>query len=238
MLANKGIIENELLQKRNHFKTEAAILEEVSRILNQNEHARDAIKETLHAKSSTDSNDFNPDLLQTDKIYHLTQIRSVCINYRLRFLDSSQFKDGMPEEAISKINALEKLHETKLEGFKIMAPSKAFELKNADDPLLFAPIGNDYYYLIHQWGNEINPLRKWLVKPFENLMNFTWFCLILSLIITWLTPENNLSKSIPMARTIIFLFAFKSVIAVLMYAFFMMGKNFNNAIWSRPFYNN
>lgn len=235
---NRGIIESELLKERNHFKSEKGILEEVSRILSDNEHTRALIKQTLQEKSSTDSNNFNSDLLQTDKIYHITQIRKVCISYRLRFLDSSSFKSGIPEEAISKINALEKQHNTKLRGFKIMAPSKAFELKNADDPLLFAPIGNDYYYLIHQWGNEINPLRKWLVKPFKNLMTFTWFCLLISLIITLLTPESNLSKSVPAAKIIVFLFAFKSVIAVLMYAFFMMGKNFNNAIWARPYYNN
>ncbi|WP_395062778.1 hypothetical protein [Flavobacterium sp.] len=36
-----------------------------------------------------------------------------------------------------------------------MAPSKAFNLKKYDDPLLFAPIGNDYYYLIHKWGNDL-----------------------------------------------------------------------------------
>lgn len=235
---NRGIIENELLKERIHFKSENDILDEVSRILSDHEHDRAFIKQTLREKSSTDSNNFNLEELQTDRIFHITQIRKVCISYRLRFLDSSSFKSGIPEEAISKINALEKRHNTKLQGFKIMAPSKAFELKNADDPLLFAPIGNDYYYLIHQWGNEINPLRKWLVKPFENLMTFTWFCVIISLIVTLLTPENNLSKSVPAAKIIIFLFAFKSVIAVLMYAFFMMGKNFNNAIWARPYYNN
>lgn len=238
MLKNKRIIETELLIERNKFMSESAILDEITDILNQNQIERDTIRETIQEKSSTESNTFQFDLLETDKIFHLVQIRKVCVDYRLRFLDSSFFKEGIPEEAISKIHALEKEHKTTLGGFKIMAPSKAFELMSYDDPLLFAPIGNDYYYLIHQWGNDINPLRKWFVKPFQNLFNFVIFCLVVSLFITAITPENNLSKSVPMASLIIFLFAFKSIVAVFMYAFFMMGKNFNTAIWDRKFFNN
>jgi hypothetical protein len=238
MLKNRNNLENELLVARGNFKSEATILEEVLAILNNNEMARNRIKNVLQEKSSTESNDFNLDLLETDKIFHLVQIRSVCVDYRLRFLDTNYFKDGIPEEAISKINALEKSHSTKLGGFKIMAPSKAFQLLSYDDPLLFAPIGNDYYYLIHQWGKDITLTRKWMVAPFKNLLNFMLFSVVISLIITVLTPENNLSKAVPMANIIIFLFAFKSIVAVFMYAFFMMGKNFNVAIWDRKYFNN
>lgn len=238
MLKNKRTIEAALDLQRSKFKSETEILHEVAEILAENESARKRTQDKLQEKSSTNSNHFHFDLLETEKIYHITQIRKVCIDYRFRFLDSAFFKAGIPEEAVTKIHALEKQHQTQLEGFKIMAPSKAFQLLSYDDPLLFAPIGNDYYYLIHQWGNDINPVRKWLVKPFESLMSFTWFCLLISVIITLLTPETNLSKAVPMASIIIFLFAFKSVIAVLMYAFFMMGKNFNVAIWDRQYFNN
>jgi len=238
MPKNKKTLETELLLSRSKFKTEQDILDEVSSLLKENELERERIQNTIAEKSSTNSNTFNIDLLETDKIFHLVQIREVCVDYRLRFLDSTFFKQGIPEEAISKIHALEKLHDTTLKGFKIMAPTKAFQLLSYDDPLLFAPIGNDYYYLIHKWGNDISPTRKWLVKPFKNLLNFVWFSLVVSLLLTYLTPENNLSKSVPMANIIIFLFAFKSIVAVFMYAFFMMGKNFNTAIWDRKYFNN
>jgi len=238
MLTNKKTLETELLLSRSKFKTEQDILEEVDALLKENEQERERIKLFISEKSSTNSNAFDLDLLETNKIFHLVQIREVCVDYRLRFLDSTFFKQGIPEEAISKIHALEKSHDTTLEGFKIMAPTKAFQLLSYDDPLLFAPIGNDYYYLIHKWGNDITPTRKWLVKPFKNLLNFVWFSLVVSLLITYLTPENNLSKSVPMANIIIFLFAFKSIVAVFMYAFFMMGKNFNTAIWDRKYFNN
>ncbi len=237
-MINKVNLQRELLDERSRFIGEENILNEVSSILQRNEAARESIKNVLQEKSSTDSNAFNFDLLETDKIFHLVQIRQVCVDYRLRFLDSNLFKDGIPEEAISKINALEKEHDTTLGGFKIMAPSKTFQLMSYDDPLLFAPIGNDYYYLVHKWGNDLSTTRKWMVLPFKNLLNFMIFSVVVSLIITLLTPENNLSKAVPMANIIIFLFAFKSIVAVFMYTFFMMGKNFNVAIWDRKYFNN
>ena len=115
----------------------------------ENDIDRNLIATKLSQKSSTKPNQLQFDLLETNKIFHLEQIKTICIDYRLRFLDSDIFKNEIPEEAISKIRMLEKAHNTSLNGFKIIAPSKAFHLLNYDDPLLFVPMGNDYYYLIH-----------------------------------------------------------------------------------------
>lgn len=238
MQVNKLNLEKELLSKRNKFKSEAAILAEVKTLFAENELARKEITQKVLNKSSTKPNELQFDLLETDKIFHLEQIKTICITYRLRFLDSTIFKNDIPEEAISKIRMMEKAHQTSLEGFKIIAPSKSFHLLNYDDPLLFIPIGNDYYYLIHQWGTEMNPLRKLLVLPIKNLGNFTLTAIILSVVVALLVPENNLSKSVPLASVIVFLFAFKSIFAVFGYYFFMMGKNFNEEIWQRQYYNN
>jgi len=59
-----------------------------------------------------------------------------------------------------------------------------------------------------------------------------------SLMGTYFTPTNNLSKSVALAPLIIFLFLFKSMVGTIAYYFFMMGKNFNNMIWNRPFKEN
>jgi hypothetical protein len=238
MLVNKLNLEKELLSARKKFKPQAAILEDVQAIFAENDVERNQIADSLQQESETKANRLQFDLLETDKIFHLDQHKTICIDDRLRFLDSHLFKNTIPEEAISKIRLLEKGHQTKLEGFKIVAPSKAFHLLNYDDPLLFVPIGNDYYYLVHQWGEEINRLRKLLVLPVKNLWNFTLFSIIVSVLLTLLVPETKLSKSVPLASVIIFLFAFKSIFAVFAYYFFMMGKNFNSEIWQRQYYNN
>lgn len=238
MLLNKKNLVNELLYNRSKFITEDQLLEEVKSILDENEVQRSLIKTTLKSKSSTKVNEFEFDLLQTDKIFHVSQIKNVCIDYRLRFLDSNLFINQIPEEAISKISDLEKLHGTSLEGFKIVAPSKMFQLLQYDDPLLFAPIGNDYYYLIHKWGNDFSWHRKLMVLPIKNMMNFVIFCGIISALIIAISPMDNLSKDIPLAPIILFLFMFKAVIASSAYYFFLAGKNFNSEIWNRKFKEN
>lgn len=238
MLLNKTTLKDALLQNRKKDITENQLLEEVRAILEQNEIERNSIKETLANESSTTANKFEFDLLETDNIFHINQIKKVSIDYRLRFLDSSLFKNEIPEEAISKINALEKNHHSKLSGFKIMAPSKAFNLKKYDDPLLFAPIGNDYYYLIHKWGNDLAWYRKLQFLPIKNMVTFVITCFLLSLVFTYFTPPNPLSASVEFAPIIIFLFLFKSMVGTVGYYFFMMGKNFNDMIWDRAFKEN
>lgn len=238
MLINKESLVDVLLQNRNKTMSESFILEEVYAILGENDAQRNQIKEVLFSESSTIANSFHFDLLETNKIFHLDQIKTICIDYRLRFLDSNLFQNPLPEEAITKINELQKRHQTELSGFKIVAPSSAFNLKNYDDPLLFAPIGNGYYYLIHKWGNDVSFIRKWKFKPIKNIENFLIFSVLLSWIVALITPETNLSKQIPMASLIVFLFAFKSIVGVALYYFFMMGKNFNTEIWNREFKEN
>ncbi len=238
MLIGKESLVDILLKDRKKTVNENDLLHEVVQILEQNENERTQIKQSLSSQSSTTANGFQFDALETDRIFHVNQIRKLCVDYRLRFLDSHLFKNPIPEAAISKINALEKEHEIYLSGFKIVAPSKTFDLESYDDPLLFAPIGNGYYYLIHQWGNDVSWLRKWKFKPVKNIENFLVFSLLVSILIAVLTPETNLSKQIPMASAIVFLFAFKSVVGVALYYFFMMGKNFNSEIWNREFKEN
>lgn len=236
MLGNINL-QDELLRHRNRLHSEKAILDAVHQILDENEKKRSEISDTLATGESVDFNNWNIDLLDSDRIFHISHIRSMCITYRLRFLDSALFKYGVPAEAISKIDRLNSEHCTKLQGFKIMAPSNAFKLKNYDDPILFAPIGNQYYYLIHKWGNDFSTTRKWIVYPFKNLLNFTVFCVLLSLVLTWLTPIGVLGQQLPLASVIVFLFMFKSVFAVALYAFYMLGYKLNDVQWDSKYFN-
>ena len=75
-----------------------------------------------------------------------------------------------------------------------MAPSKLFRLKNTDDPLLFVPLGNSYFYLVHKWGNDLHPFRKLFMWPLKNLWNMIIFLLFISLFLTYITPTSIFSK--------------------------------------------
>lgn len=238
MLIDRRNLEKELLNYRKKQTTENDFLADVKALLLKDDQIRNNIKDKIKQESSTKQNDFNFDLLETDKIFHIQQIKDTCIDYRLRFLDSSFFKNDIPEEAITKIKYLEQNHETTINGFKIMAPSKLFQLKNYDDPLLFAPIGNDYFYLIHKWGNDINPFRKIAVRPFRTFNNLLIFLFAISIFLSFLTPGNVFGPgNEDLFRLVSCLFIFKSLSAIALYFCFWKGKNFNTQIWNSTFYN-
>lgn len=183
-------------------------------------------------------NEFDFDLLETDRIFHIEQIREVCVDYRLRFLDLKYFKPEVPDEAIEAMQSLEARHETTLGNLKIMAPSRLFKLEDKDDPLLFAPMGNGYFYLVHKWGNDLHPLRKMLVWPFKSITNLALVVMLFSFLATLMVPNGLFSKQGGAAEFwIIFFFMFKSLAAVVIFYGFALGKNFNPAIWNSKYFN-
>ena len=182
---------------------------------------------------------FNPSKIKPDRLFHIDSIKKICIDYRLRFLDFDYFKGNVPDEAYSRLKEF-KINQPNLD-FKIMmmAPSKLFELENYDDPLMFVSLGNDYYYLIHKWGNDMSYFRKILMWPFKNFYNILVFICLLSVFLTAIIPDGLFFyKNNPTVEFFVtFLFILKSVIAVFIYYGFSLGKNFNENIWNRKFYN-
>ena len=237
MLLKRTNIEKKLQLERLKFKVD--ILNEVNQILKDVDKADSKIIKAINSNDLSDENHFNYELLDADKIYHIDQIKKICIDYRLRFLDSKYFKGDLPYEAIHQIKILEQKHKTVLNGFKIIAPSKLFKLENIDDPLLFAPIGNGYYYLIHKWGNDLNPFRKLLMWPYKDFGNLIFTSFIISLVFTLLFPNGIFSnQDLNGSETgILFLFVFKSIIAIVIYYGVATGKNFNSGIWNSKYFN-
>lgn len=191
-----------------------------------------------HRKIDLPINSFDIDIIDANRVYHIHQIKKICIDYRLRFLDATLFKGTFPVEAVDQIKAIEKAHNTELTDLKMMAPSKLFKLENADDPLLFAPMGNGYYYLIHQWGNDLHPLRKALVWPFKNLITMCIATLVLSFVLSLFVPLSVFTPN-PTSSDffLVYFFMFKSVAAIVIYYTFARGKNVSQAIWNSKYYN-
>ncbi len=238
MLLKKTNIEEKLQRFKNKTISQDNILRDVKQILKQDTKKEETIINTLKTGNDSVENNFIFDLLETDKIYHINTIKDICIDYRLRFLDTKYFKNDIPYSAITKIKELEKSHGISINGYKIIAPSKLFKLENADDPLLFAPIGNGYYYLIHKWGNDLSPMRKWLMMPFKNFENLVFTTVMVSFLATYLIPDGLFSKQNTSAEFwLTFFFMFKTVGAIVIYYAFASGKNFNTAIWDSKYYN-
>ncbi len=239
MLLPKTNIEQKLSSiKKKRILAEDIDLKQVYSILSNLDNELDRIENNVIIVNGVANNKFNIDLLNSDKIYHTKEIKQICIDYRLRFLDTKYFKGTIPAEGLSKIKALEKEHDTEIKGFKIIAPSKLFKLEDKDDPLLFAPIGNGYYYLIHQWGNDLHPFRKLLMWPFKNMANLIILVLLISFLVTLMIPNGLFSKSSTNAQFwILYFFMFKCIASVVIFYGFALGKNFSPAIWNSKYYN-
>ena len=196
--------------------------------------------ETLHQLKSADTkkttNTFIFDKLDTKSIFHISDIRKICIDYRLRFLDTIHFKDNYPAEAITKIHELERIHQTKLGGFKIIAPMEVFKLKKADDPLLFVPMGNNFYYLIYKWGTDVSPFRKLRYWPIKNIENLAVALAIVSVILTAISYPFFFTKPVTFGYLLmLFMFYFKGVVGLVFIFCGSSGKNFSEYSWQSQY---
>lgn len=102
------------------------------------------------------------------RVFHTSQIESLCKKYYLRFLPSHCFNGSIDPLLPSKINQFELAYNVKCNGGGgyngntfIAAPKESFALEQRPkDPLLFYRINNEYFYLIHKWGNDLSILRR------------------------------------------------------------------------------
>jgi hypothetical protein len=178
--------------------------------------------------------------LDAKNIYDLSDIRNLCIKYRLRFLDGGLFKGDIPYEAIAKVKSLQKAHQTEMEAFKIVAPADLFNLKEKDkDPLLFVPLANNKFFLVHKWGNDLHPLRALLVYPFRDFTTLfktvVAFAFLIAAVIpssVMMGPHDTTSLHI---RVILFFYLFLAFCGMTALYGFSRMKNFNSALWESKY---
>ena len=229
-------LQNTLRKDRDKHISSEDLKDMIQAIFEQKEAIKSRVKSTLETPNNSYVNTLTFDALDFDKIFHIDSIKKLCINYRLRFLDTHLFKGEYPKELYSIIPTLENDHKIQLKDFKIMAPSKLFRLKTKEDPLLFVPIGNGYYYLVHKWGDDLKSYRKILVWPFKNINTLIFTSIILSLLSTAIGSAffNDFSDT---QLLVIFIFNIKTFVFVTFYLLFMMRKNFNESIWNSKYKN-
>ena len=226
-------LHKELLKNRRKDLNGIEVMKLVNDVLKNVDSQHESIRAKLNSSQSNNTvTNFKREKLEEDKIFHISQIRTICIQYRLKFLNTSFFKGDYPVETISKINELENSHDVRIEEFKIVAPSILFRLKKADDPLLFAPLGNDLYYLIDKWGNDINLSRKIKYWPVRSFDNFAFSLLITSIVLTGLSHRLFFGEEGTVAQFfVVFLFFLKGVIGMALFYGVAIGKNFTEFSW-------
>lgn len=204
-------------------------LQEVFQTLDEQ---RRSIQSRLEQEHFETPQALQPSLLDTQRIFHINQIERIAIRYRLRFLSSTRFKGTIPAEAISQIRQLEQQHDTVLNGFKILAPLELFTVEKADDPLLFYPLGDEHYYLIHQWGNDVSPYRAMKYWALQRVGNLTLVIVALAAIFTltcypfFFKGQDSWGYAL-----VLFLFFFKGFLGWALYAGVSTGINFSKYNW-------
>lgn len=234
-------LEKELRKEkaRQQKATPDQALEAFKKVLAEDDHADDEVLYRIF--NNSDELDYlNLNNLDPQNIYTEDHIKNLCTRYRLRFLDSSLFKGEIPHEAIAKIKRIEKREETSLCGFKIMAPAPLFHLEYKDkDPLLFAPLGNGRYYLIHKWGGDLHPLRALAVFPFRNFKSLLFTIALLAFTIVMSVPSSVMlgpyDKSTLGIRAIFFIYLFIAFSGLTVLYGFSRMKDFNSNLWKSKY---
>lgn len=232
-------IASKLSMSREKRISSESIMAEIGVIFAENQTKREQIRQELTGKNDPgEINEFKFDALDPHRIFHLQDLKKLCVDYRLRFVDAHYFKGEFPEDAITVIRRLEQEHEIQLKNFKLIAPAKLLKLENADDPLLLAPMGNNYFYLVHQWGNDLHPLRKWLMWPLKTLENLVLSIFLFSVFLTAIIPLNFVVEEPGVREKIIlFMFIFNWTGGMIILLGIGKGKNVNEEIWNSKYYN-
>jgi hypothetical protein len=180
---------------------------------------------------------------QEKSIYSIEAIETVAVKFRLRFLESHYFKTEIPQEAISRIKTIEKQRNIKLKQFYVLAPAKHFKLSDCnDDPLLFIPLDNGKFHLIHQWGKDMRWYKKWLSFPLRNLATLVVTLLLLSVSLSALLPSSAFASGsatgfFSMGRIVFFLWLNLLIAAGVSYIWFAFHYSFSTQNWRSKFFN-
>lgn len=98
------------------------------------------------------------ELYETGRVFTLGQIKKTAIKYGLRFLPTRYYAGTVPSNLPSSIREFKKKY--KSTDYYILAPADSFQLQSVPkDPLLFAKLDGNSYYLIRKWGNDLSIFR-------------------------------------------------------------------------------
>lgn len=122
-----------------------------------------------------------------EKVYHISQIESLCKKYRLRFLPIHRYKGSVDSLLAKKVSNFEVAYEDICtdENCMIAAPKSSFHLEaRPKDPLFFYKINSEYFYLIHKWGNDLSVFRQIKVNKILSTTLFVFGVYVLYKFIT------------------------------------------------------
>ncbi len=235
----KGIqLQQELINAKGR---QELLLEEVAQLFENSALKEEDILNRLTEKGS---NFLSVDQLseeEKNRVFSLEEIKTVCVKYRLRFLDSKHFQSAFPYEAISKIKETEKSYNTRFHNFKIIAPDKVFHLQDINqDPLLFAQLSNNKFLLIHQWGKDLAWYRALKYYPVRNIYSYFYSIIVLAVIFASAIPFEWMKVGKEFELGMRFWLSIHFFIALFSFLLFLGStgkKTFSDDNWNSKYFN-
>jgi|SRR5690554_677685 len=230
-------LENELFKIRQNNPQEEldSVLEAFKDLFRAEWESEKRITDTLQNGSP---NQYTPSFekLNPDRIFELSDIKKLCLKYRLRFLPTKHFSAPFPAEAISAIKKIEKKLNSEISNFMIVAPSKLFKLEDENaDPLLFIPLRDNKFYLVHKWGNDLSWHRRLLAWPLKSFAKLAATISAISVVATLVMPGQILSESqqfFSFARIFFFIWCLLTLSALVSYLWFTLNQKFSVDAWN------
>lgn len=227
------------LQKRKKkFSTpEEALLRETKKILHDNLFEDKKILQNLkqYAETFEFADETTEDL---PNIFSLKEIKDTAIQYRLKFLESRDFKPDFPYEAILKIKDYNRTHKKDLKHFFVLSTNEHFRNEKTEEAILFAETCFGNYLLLHKWGSPLNPWRRiknFHLRDFDHL----FVCVvIMTLLITLSLPTELITLDDTATywsgyRVAAFFHLLIFNLGVTAYITFAFTKNLSASIWNQ-----
>lgn len=161
-----------LLQEYDRLGVEIADSEILSRL-----GINGAVKEGKKLQQGIDDRIRETQKFNQERVFHISQIEALCKKYHLRFLSARLYMGSIDRVLPVKISQFEIAHNINCnkENSFIVAPKKSFKLEQSPkDPILFYKINDEFFYMIHKWGNDLSLTRR--LFP---LLSTNWFSVLL-----------------------------------------------------------
>jgi hypothetical protein len=223
--------------RKKQFSDGTHLVEDAKRVLRQDLFSEEKILQNLKAYNSS-KDLLDEEGLEKENIFHLNDIKTTCVHYRLRFLDSEFHVSDIPLEAIGKIKKISQKQHKEPKHFKVLGTKESLSGKSHEEVALFCKTLDENYYLLHKWGRPLSRSRKlfsWPLRNFESL--FISVALITGLI-TVLLPTGLISLDESVGyfsgfRLAAFFHLLIFNFGVTAYITFAFNKNFSSSVWNQ-----
>lgn len=235
-------IQGELEKAREkHRHIEQSLMKQVNDTLKKGIKADEYLMQRLQSAPKPGRWEVEKSNLDKNRIFSLDDIKAVCIMYRLRFLDSKYFRmETLPYEALNAIKELETQTGSEVKSTKIAASSGFFKLQDSNkDPLLFAQLDENNYYLIFKWGKDLAWYKKWLAYPLRSIFSLFITMIAIGIPLAFILPYLiwHSREEIIYYQRLFFAAVTMYTVFTLIFGGFTFYKKFSKVCWNSPYFN-